>query len=56
MFSTPELARAMQLERNRQMAESAMARLAAAARACCAAPTTLLARIVRFARPVPSAC
>ena len=56
MFSTPELARAMQLERNRQIAESAMSRLAAAARACCAAPTSLLARIVRIARPAPTAC
>ncbi len=56
MYVTPELAALLIEERNRQAAESRMAWLAAQARACCAAPASLIDRVVRFLRPAPAGC
>ena len=56
MFPTPELARMVQQERLRHIADFRLARIAAAARACCEAPATLIDRLIRLVRPVPAAC
>jgi hypothetical protein len=56
VYVTPELAALLIEERNRQAAESRMAWLAAQARACCAAPASLIDRVVRFLRPAPAGC
>jgi hypothetical protein len=56
MYPSPEFAIALQRERDRQVAESRLARIAACARACCAAPAGLLQRIVRVVRPIADSC
>jgi hypothetical protein len=56
MYTTPELANLLQFERDRQIADARLARLAACARACAQAPATLIERIVRLVRPAPVAC
>ena len=56
MYPSPELATALQRDRDRQVAKSRLARIAVCARACCAAPTGLLERFLRLARPAPDLC
>ena len=56
MYPSPELAVALQRDREHQIAESRLSRIAACARACDDAPTGLIERLVRAARPAPEVC
>jgi hypothetical protein len=56
MNASTDLVHFVQLERTARIQRSALARLAACARACRSASTGVVQRLVRIVRPAPQSC